>query len=1063
MDISDAPTLLFNIMRLLLFWTLLVIPSAFSTVELSNPLHPHLSNASDQEALLGFLSAITAYSPSQSLPTNWTTNVSFCEWRGIICSRRRQRVVSLNVSSMGLQGTISPLLSNLSFLRILDLHNNSFQGHIPYELGSLFRLKTLVLSRNQLQGFIPQDLGGCRSLQRLSLYRNNFTGSIPSELCLLSMLQFFSLGTNNLTGTIPGCLGNISSLHFLNLCDNHLHGSIPSELGMLSQLSFMSLCNNHLTGKFPSSLSNSTNLITLDISENQITGRIPAELCSKNTQLTGLYQFGNQLSGSIPASLFNCTNLQVIDLGRNQLSGVVPMQLGKLTQLQVLDLQNNQLVSGSTTSLPILTTLTNCSILQRIDLSFNHFTGQLSFSIGHLSTKLSWINLGSNELGGEIPPQIGNLTNLTLFEIYSNSFTGAIPSSLAMLSKLERLYMGGNNFEGNIPMEIGLLKSLGLLDLQENNLSGKIPDSLFDLQQLEYLSLAQNQLSGNIPPTLGKCMKLLLLDLSYNKLNGLVPPEVGGLVNLALYFNISNNLLQGPLPLGLSKMTMLQAMDISANFLTGFIPSALEQCKELEYLNLSYNALEGPIPDSLNELRSLQDMDFSSNNLSGGIPMSLENLKMLSHLNLSFNKLSGEVPKGGVFKKSGATSFMGNLGLCGPWVSLSPCFPHRDQRVSHMEIVIIPIFVVIITMALCLWWRLNTTRHNLREVAASLNVGHQRISYGELIIATNNFDDVNLLGVGSFGKVYKGVLNDGTLVAIKLLDLKNESADKSFERECKVLGKLRHRNLIRIITCYSDPQIKALIFPFISNGSLEKWLHPNDKEESCLSLIQRLNIAIDVAQGLAYLHHHCFVQVIHCDLKPSNVLLGEDMVSYLIDFGIATIYLANSEGSTFTSTHALKGSMGYIPPEYGLSGHVTTKGDVYSYGIVLLEILTGKKPTHNMFAKGINLQTWVANNFPNKVGELVDKTLLRRTGMGTKEDKPLHCLSELMSLGLLCTRESPGRRPTMMDIVGKLLSIKDKFLEVVGNPKYQTDSKHLLGNTSSAYSNIREGQSSSSF
>jgi LRR receptor-like serine/threonine-protein kinase FLS2 len=193
-------------------------------------------------------------------------------------------------------------------------------------------------------------------------------------------------------------------------------------------------------------------------------------------------------------------------------------------------------------------------------------------------------------------------------------------------------------------------------------------------------------------------------------------------------------------------------------------------------------------------------------------------------------------------------------------------------------------------------------------------VGHRRISYGELITATNEFSDANLLGVGSFGKVYKGVLNDGTIVAVKLLNLENEGAHKSFDRECKVLGKVRHRNLIRIITSYSDLQIKALIFPLMPNGSLEKWLYPNGEEESGLSLIQRLNIAIDIAQGMAYLHHHCFVQVIHCDLKPSNVLLGEDMTAYLIDFGIATICFANSEDSTLTSTHALKGSAGYIPP-----------------------------------------------------------------------------------------------------------------------------------------------------
>ena len=210
-------------------------------------------------------------------------------------------------------------------------------------------------------------------------------------------------------------------------------------------------------------------------------------------------------------------------------------------------------------------------------------------------------------------------------------------------------------------------------------------------------------------------------------------------------------------------------------------------------------------------------MDLSSNNLSGEIPNLLENIKMLCHLIFSFNKLSEEVPRGGVFKYLGATNFMGNLGLYGLWVCLSPCSTHKHKSVLHLKRVSIPIVVVIAIVVSCLFlgilWRKNHKRHTLREAEASLNVGHRRISYAELIIAIDDFSDANLLGVGSFGKVFKGVLNDGTMIAVKLLNLENEGAHKSFNRECKVLGRVRHRNLIRIITSYSDLQIKDLIFP----------------------------------------------------------------------------------------------------------------------------------------------------------------------------------------------------------------------------------------------------------
>jgi len=226
-----------------------------------------------------------------------------------------------------------------------------------------------------------------------------------------------------------------------------------------------------------------------------------------------------------------------------------------------------------------------------------------------------------------------------------------------------------------------------------------------------------------MPVNIGKCTNLSDLDLSYNKLRGPIPPEVGELANLALSFNISNNFLHGPIPLELSKMTMVQAINVSANKLTGYIPSGIRSCKELEYLNLSSNALEGPIPMSLDELQSLEDVDLSCNNLSGGIPMSLVSLKMLIKLNLSFNNLSGEVPKGGVFKKLGATAFMGNLGLCGPWVSLSPCSTHKHKDVSHLEKVTIPIIAVAVLVVFCLilgfLWRQFCKRHTLRT---SLNV-----------------------------------------------------------------------------------------------------------------------------------------------------------------------------------------------------------------------------------------------------------------------------------------------------------------------------------------------------
>ncbi|XXG71835.1 hypothetical protein AAC387_Pa07g1068 [Persea americana] len=262
-----------------------------------------------------------------------------------------------------------------------------------------------------------------------------------------------------------------------------------------------------------------------------------------------------------------------------------------------------------------------------------------------------------------------------------------------------------------------------------------------------------------------------------------------------------------------------------------------------------------------------------------------------------------------------------------------------------------------------------------------------QISYGDLSRATNGFSQANLIGVGSYGSVYKGSLDRiGKIVAVKVLNLERRGASNSFIAECRALRNIRHRNLLKIHTVCSSidskgNDFKAMVFDYMANGNLEQWLHPSMDEQNQsknLTLIQRLNIAVDVASALNYLHNSCEKSIVHCDLKPSNILLDDDMNAHVGDFGLARfLFEATSSCSqNHTNSPGIKGTIGYLAPEYGMGGEASTFGDIYSYGILLLEMFTGKKPTDEIFNGSLSLHQFAKMALPERVRQIVDQRLL---------------------------------------------------------------------------------------
>ncbi|XP_057842716.1 receptor kinase-like protein Xa21 [Cryptomeria japonica] len=403
---------------------------------------------------------------------------------------------------------------------------------------------------------------------------------------------------------------------------------------------------------------------------------------------------------------------------------------------------------------------------------------------------------------------------------------------------------------------------------------------------------------------------------------------------------------------------------------------------------------------------------------------------------------------------------MKNLGLCGGWINLPPCSHSNRKHPVVSKKVTIPVVVGIAILIMSLLLVVYSYRSCRHSSAPALKVWPPKISYEELVNATGGFNDENLLGMGSFGSVYKGILKNGTNIAVKVLKLQDEHVHQSFSRECNALKRVRHRNVIKIISACSNLDFKALILPFMSNGSLEKWLYPPEGGRCRLNLSDRIRIAMEIAQGMAYLHHYCFVQVIHCDLKPNNVLLGDDMTSYIADFSISNIIFEKSMNS-LTSTDALKGYVGYIAPEYGMGGNLTTKGDVYSYGILILELLTRKRPTEDIFGEGMNLQKWIEMHFPNRISDVVDNSLLI-DAHESETSMVMECLTQFIQIGLFCTRESPQERPDMTKIIDRLNTIRGVFLGTPKTPQLPIDIAPFIDNERNMKMPERENRGSSS-
>ncbi|KAK4767174.1 hypothetical protein SAY86_014924 [Trapa natans] len=933
------------------------------------------------------------------------------------------KLLHLDVSSNNLSATF-PKLGDCSAMEHLDLSSNHLFGRIGSSLFGCSQLTFLNLSSNQFTGPIPSSLLPYKNLKFLYLSGNNLQGEIPSSLSdACPNLLELDLSHNNLSGSIPASLASCSFLQYLDLSGNNFTGDLPNDVlfSGMTGLKKVVLSFNYFSGWLPDSISHLPGLETLDLSSNNISGPIPGGLCQNpNNRLQILYLQNNILTGSIPQSLGNCSQLVSLDLSFNYLSGSIPSSLGSLLELKDLIFLLNQLEGEIPKELMYIKTLEN------LILDFNYLTGSIPSGLSNCKG-LNWISLSNNRLSGEIPRWIGQLSNLAILKLSNNSFSGSIPS------------------------ELGQAPSLIWVDLNTNLLSGAIPPELF----------AQS----------GKISVKFLIDKRYAYIKNDGNKECHGAGNLLEFAGIRPEQLnristRNPCNFtrvykGIIDPTLtfknngsIIFLDISHNHLSGSLPKEIGSMFYLYVLNLGYNNISGSIPLEMGKLRILNILDLSNNHLEGRIPQALEGCSMLTEINLSNNFLSGPIPEMGQLGTFPMSSFLNNPGLCG--IPLVPCGVgsgsnataqyQKRRRASLGGSVamglLLSLFCIFGLMFLVMEMRKRRKKDDACSSALDVYVGPgrnmsrkltrarealsinlatfekplQKLTFADLLEATNGFHNDALIGSGGFGYVYKAHLKDGSVVAIKKLIQVSGQGDREFTAEMETIGKIKHGNLVSLLGYCKVKEERLLVYEYMKYGSLEDVLHDQKKVGSTkLDWPTRRKIAIGAARGLAFLHHNCIPHIIHRDMKSSNVLLDENLEARVSDFGMARLMSAMD---THLSVSTIAGTPGYVPPEYYQSFRCSTKGDVYSYGVVLLELLTGRRPTDSADFGDNNLVGWVKQHAKLRISDVFDHVLL-------KKDPGLEIeLLQHLKVACACLDDRPFKRPTMIQVLAMFKEIQ---------------------------------------
>ncbi|XP_038717279.1 MDIS1-interacting receptor like kinase 2-like [Tripterygium wilfordii] len=858
------------------------------------------------------------------------------------------------------------------FVLIVMLHNSlNVASDSIDEANALLKWKASLPNQTQSK------------LASWSLLPKNSTVSQPCTWfgisCEDGSINRLNLSNSGNEGTLDEfSFKSFTNLAYVDLSINGLSGSISPQISQLTKLIYLDLSSNHFSGNISPQIGLLTHLEVLHLFENQLNGSIPPEIGN----LKSLYdlQLGhNQLNGSLPASLANLKDLEILFLCDNKLSGFIPQEIENLTKLTKLALDSNQFTGY------LLEKIFHSRILQLFSAADNNFTGPIPKSLRNC-TSLVRLRLEGNQLVGNVSEAFGVHPNLTFINISDNKFHGEISSKWGRCPKLVTLRISRNNITGSIPPDIENINHLHELDFSSNHIVGEIPRELGRLTSLFKLCLNGNLLSGSVLPEFGSFTNLEYLDLSSNRLSHSIPNQLGNLTKLN-YLNLSNNQFNQIIPVQLLKLVHLSQLDLRNNLLIGNIPSEINSLESIEKLNLSHN------------------------NLSGGIPYSFNNMHGLSYVDISYNELEGPIPDSRAFRDAGFEALQGNKGLCGDVQGLKPCKLDNTKKSKKVMFLIIffPLLgVLLFLLALCGIFFIRGKRKGDPQAEKSsmpnksvfsISTFDGKIMHEEIIRATKDFDASHCIGKGGFGSVYKAELPSAGIVAVKKLHSSCDShytSQKEFLNEIRMLLEIRHRNIVKLHGFCSSARYSFLVYEYLERGSLTSILSKGAAAKE-LDWNKRVEIVKCIAHALSYMHHDCFPPIVHRDISSNNILLDSNYVAHISDFGIAKLLKPDSSNWT-----AFAGTYGYVAPELAYTMKVTEKCDVYSFGVIALEVIKGEHPGDIISSIS---STWTEENTLTE--DILDQRLPPPSRNVVRE------LINVVKIATQCLNPNSQSRPTM--------------------------------------------------